>query len=30
MIRPSPGSRIFSRRAFDRISIIVTEPVSST
>ena len=30
MIRPSVGSRDFSRRAFERISIIVIEPVSST
>ena len=30
MIRPRFGSRIFSRRAFERISIIVIEPVSST
>ena len=30
MIRPSFGSRDFSRRAFERISIIVIEPVSST
>ena len=30
MIRPRFGSRVFSRRAFERISIIVIEPVSST
>ena len=30
MIRPSVGSRDLSRRAFERISIIVIEPVSST
>ena len=30
MIRPRFGSRDFSRRALERISIIVTEPVSST
>ena len=30
MIRPRFGSRDFSRRAFERISIIVIEPVSST
>ena len=30
MIRPRFGTRDFSRRDFERISIIVTEPVSST
>ena len=30
MIIPSFGSRDFSRRAFERSSIIVIEPVSST
>ena len=30
MISPRFGSRIFSRRAFERISISVIEPVSST
>jgi hypothetical protein len=30
MISPRLGSRDFRRRAFERISIIVIEPVSST